>query len=81
MLKGIIYDKVHNVNTGMVMAKEMVVGRAITCIDGEGRRVESIVESIHREKQTITITCEDGYQIIMPDRGIDKEFESNYKDK
>ena len=75
MLKGIFYDKAHNVNTGRVLAKEIVVGRAITCIDGIGRRVESIVETKHREKQTITITCEDGYQIIMPDRGIDKEFE------
>ena len=75
MLIGIIYDKVHNVTNGIVNAKEIVVGRAITCIDGEGRRVESIVETMHREKQTITITCEDGYQIIMPDRGLDKEFQ------
>ena len=75
MLKGILYDKTYYVNSGPVMAKQIVVGRSITCVDGIGRRVESIVETMHREKQTITITCEDGYQIIMPDRGIDKEFE------
>lgn len=58
----------------MVNAKEAVVGRGIVCADGKGRTIESIVETVTRERDTITITCTDGYQIIMPDRNMDKEL-------
>jgi hypothetical protein len=75
MLKAILYDKCHNTNTGFVFAKQVVVGHGITTTDGVGRVVESIDETEWRGKDTITVTCVGGYQIIMPDRGIDKEFE------
>ncbi len=74
MIKAILYDKCHNTQTGFVHAKEAVVGRGISCADGVGRVIEGINESVTRGRDTLTITCTDGYQIIMPDRNIDKEL-------
>jgi hypothetical protein len=75
MIRAIAYDKCHNTNIGYVDAKKIVVGNGLTGLDGILRDVESITETEHRGKDTITITCDDGYQLVMPDRGIDKEFE------
>ncbi|KKL21925.1 hypothetical protein LCGC14_2440570 [marine sediment metagenome] len=76
MIKSIVHDRVPNTSTGMMLGRAVVVGRGITCEDGEGRIVKVITEEKDtHDRPIIIITCTDGYQIVIPDKNIYKEYE------
>jgi len=73
MIRAVIYDKVPNTAVGMMGGEMRVVGHHYHLPGSpEPAKLETVVEEFRKDQKVVVLTYSNGFQQIIPDRGVEK---------
>lgn len=73
MITAVVYDKVANTQAGMMGYEVRIVGHHYQVLSSPDMvKLLYIVEEMRRDVKVLVLTYDNGYQQIIPDRGVEK---------